>query len=165
VGDLSAALGHELDLPEVAVKGLRLAGYVHDLGKMALPTELLVRAARLTPIEFELVKTHPRAGYDILKEVEFPWPLALMILQHHERIDGSGYPDGLKGAEILFEARIIGVADVVESMASHRPYRPALGIDAALAEIIQHRGRLYDPQVVDACVRLFREKHYVFPDA
>lgn len=165
VGDLSAALGLELGLPEMAVKGLRLAGYVHDLGKAVLPAELLVRPTRLTPIEFELIKTHSRAGYDILKEIEFPWPLATAILQHHERIDGSGYPDGIKGAAILFEARIIAVADVVESMASHRPYRPSLGIDAALAEIIQHRGRLYDPQVVDACVRLFREKSYVFPDA
>ena len=136
---------------------------MHDIGKISIPAEILSKPGRLTAIEYELIKNHSRSGYDILKKVEFPWPLAEIILQHHERIDGSGYPQNLKGDEIILEARIMAVADVVESMASHRPYRPALGIEKALEEIEQSSGRLYDPQVAGACLRLFRDKGYRLP--
>lgn len=163
VGELAAALGEELGLPEKTVTGLRMTGYVHDIGKISVPAELLSKPGRLTAVEFEIIKTHPRSGYDILKGVEFPWPLPEVILQHHERLDGSGYPQGLKGEAILPEARIMAVADVVEAMSSHRPYRPGLGIERALAEIEQNRGRHYDADVVDACLRLFREKGYELP--
>lgn len=163
VGELAAALGAELGLPEATVTGLRMTGYVHDIGKISVPAEILSKPGRLTDIEFEIIKNHARSGYDILKGVEFPWPLPEVILQHHERLDGSGYPQHLQGEAILLEARILAVADVVESMASHRPYRPALGIDKALEEIAQNSGRFYDPQVADACLRLFREKGYELP--
>ncbi len=137
-----------------------MAGIVHDLGKISVPAEILGKLARLTEIEFALIKNHSRVGYDILKKIEFPWPIAQMVLQHHEKMDGSGYPDGLSGEGILPEARILCVADVVEAMTSHRPYRPALGIDKALKEIEENRGILYDRNVVDACVRLFRERGF-----
>jgi PAS domain S-box-containing protein len=164
VGELAAALGSEMGLPEETVTGLRMTGYVHDIGKISIPAEILSKPGRLTAIEYELVKNHSRSGYDILKSVEFPWPLAEIILQHHERMDGSGYPQQLKGEQIILEARIMAVADVVESMASHRPYRPALGLDKALEEIEQNSGRLYYPQVADACLRLFRQRSYRIPD-
>lgn len=164
VGELAAALGGEMGLPEATITGLRMTGYVHDIGKISVPAEILSKPGRLTAIEYELVKNHSRSGYDVLKSVEFPWPLAEIILQHHERMDGSGYPQQLKGEQIILEARIMAVADVVESMASHRPYRPALGLDRALAEIEQNSGRLYDPQVADACLRLFRQRSYRIPD-
>lgn len=163
VGELAAAIGAEMGLAEHAVKGLRLTGYVHDIGKISTPAELLSKPSRLTPMEFELIKAHPRSGYDVLKDVDFPWPVAEVILQHHERRDGSGYPQQLKGEQIIIEARIMAVADVVEAMASHRPYRPGLGIDAALEEIAKNKGSLYDPDAADACLRLFREKGYVLP--
>jgi PAS domain S-box-containing protein/putative nucleotidyltransferase with HDIG domain len=158
--DLARAMATEMGLPSEQIEGIRMAGAIHDIGKISLPTELLSKPTKLSVVEFSLIKQHAQQGYEILKEVESPWLLAEMVYQHHERIDGSGYPRGLKGDEILIEARILAVADVVESMASHRPYRPALGIDAALEEIIQNRGILYDPVVVDACLRLFREKGY-----
>ena len=163
VGELAAAIGTEMGLPETTVTGLRMIGFVHDIGKISVPAEILSKPGRLTPIEFEIIKNHPRSGYDILKGVEFPWPLPEVILQHHERLDGSGYPQGLKGEEIIPEARIMAVADVVEAMSSHRPYRPGLGIDKALEEIELNRGRFYDPDVADACLRLFREKAYLLP--
>ena len=163
VGELAAAIGTEMGLPEPTVTGLRMTGYVHDIGKISVPAEILSKPSRLTPIEFEIIKSHARSGHDVLKHVAFPWPLAEVILQHHERMDGSGYPQGLKGGDILLEARIMAVADVVESMASHRPYRAALGIDKALEEIAHNRGRLYDADVADACLRLFREKAYALP--
>lgn len=163
VGELAAALGEELGLPEATVKGLRMTGYVHDIGKISVPAEILSKPGRLTELEYEIIKNHARSGYDILKGVEFPWPLPEVILQHHERLDGSGYPQRLKGEAIILEARILAVADVVESMASHRPYRPALGIDKALEEIEQNSGRFYDPQVAAACLRLFRDKGYLLP--
>ncbi len=163
VGELAAALGSEMGLPEESVTGLRMTGLVHDIGKISVPAEILSKPGRLSEIEFELIKNHPRSGYDILKGVEFPWPLLEIILQHHERMDGSGYPQHLKGDLIILEARIMAVADVVESMASHRPYRQALGIDKALEEIEQNSGRLYDPLVASACLRLFREKGYKLP--
>ena len=163
VGELAAALGAELGLNENTVTGLRMTGYVHDIGKISIPAEILSKPGRLTELEFEIIKGHPRSGYDILKKVEFPWPLPKVILQHHERMDGSGYPQRLKGDEILLEARILAVADVVESMASHRPYRAALGIDKALEEIEQNSGRFYDPAVAAACLRLFRDRGYSLP--
>jgi len=163
VGELAAAIGKELGLPETTIKGLRLAGYVHDIGKISVPAELLSKPARLTQTEFELIKHHSQSGYEVLKDADFPWPVAKVILQHHERIDGSGYPDGLKDAEIILEARIMAVADVVEAMSSHRPYRPGLGLEAALDEIAKNSGKIYDPQVTAACLRLFREKAYALP--
>lgn len=163
VGELAAAIGAEMGLADHVVKGLRLTGYVHDIGKISTPAELLSKPSRLTPMEFELIKAHPRSGYDVLKGVDFPWPVAEIILQHHERMDGSGYPQQLKGEQILLEARIMSVADVVEAMASHRPYRPGLGIDVALEEIAKNKGKLYDSDAADACLRLFREKGYVLP--
>ncbi len=139
-----------------------MAGSIHDLGKISVPAEILSKPTKLTEIEFALIKAHSQYGYEILKAVESPWPLADMVLQHHERMDGSGYPQGLKGEAILLEARILAVADVVESISSHRPYRPGHGIAAALEEIEQNAGVLYDRNVVEACLRLFREKGFVF---
>jgi HD-GYP domain-containing protein (c-di-GMP phosphodiesterase class II) len=137
---------------------------VHDIGKISIPAEILSKPALLTPIEFELVKTHAEQGYQILKDVEFPLPIARIIREHHERMDGSGYPQGLKGDEALLEARILAVADVLEAMASHRPYRPAFGIEETLHEIESHRAQQFDPDAVDAMLRLFREKGYQLPD-
>jgi PAS domain S-box-containing protein len=165
VGELATAIAWEMGLPEEQVNGVHLAAIIHDLGKIRIPAEILSKPGRLNDLEFMLIKTHPQAGYDILKDVKFPWPIAEVILQHHERLDGSGYPHGLKGDAILLEARILGVADVVEAMSSHRPYRPGLGIDAALEEISRLRGTCYDPQAVDACMTLFRVKKYVMPNS
>lgn len=164
VGELAGAIGTEMGLTPHQVKGLRLAGFVHDLGKIAVPAELLAKPTRLTEIEMALIRVHSQAGYDVLKDIEFPWPIADVILQHHERLDGTGYPRGLIGKEILLEARIMMVADVVESMSSHRPYRPGLGIKVALAEVTDYSGVRYDPEVVKACQRLFLEKDYHIVD-
>ncbi|HEX9781859.1 MAG TPA: PAS domain S-box protein [Opitutaceae bacterium] len=163
VADLAAAIGRELNLPEATVEGIHFGALVHDVGKLYVPAEILAKPRRLSPVEFELIKIHSQAGYEILKDIDFPWPIAQMVLQHHERLDGSGYPQGLKGDEIILEARILAVADTVEAMSSHRPYRPGLGIDQALAEIEKHRGTTYDARAVDACLRLVREKGYQFP--
>jgi HD-GYP domain-containing protein (c-di-GMP phosphodiesterase class II) len=162
VADLAAGIAGEMGMTHEQIYALHLSGIVHDLGKISIPAEILSKPGRLSAIEYTLVKQHPQAGYDILKEIEFPWPLAQFVLQHHERMDGSGYPQGLKGDEILPEARVLAVADVIEAMASHRPYRAGLGLESALEEINAHRGTLYDPAVVDAALRLFREKHYQF---
>jgi len=162
VADLAVAIAHELGLDEDRVYGLHLAGIVHDLGKIQIPAEILSKPGRLTAIEYAMIKQHPQAGYDILKGIQFPWPIAQIVLQHHERIDGSGYPNGLKGGEILFEAKILAVADVVEAMASHRPYRAGLGQVIALAEIGNHKGTFYDPSTVEACLKLFREERFAF---
>jgi PAS domain S-box-containing protein/putative nucleotidyltransferase with HDIG domain len=162
VGMLAEQIAIELGMAPQAAKGLRVIGLIHDIGKIATPADILVRPGRLSAQEYALVQQHARQGYEILKNIEFPWPVAQAVLQHHERADGSGYPDGLKGDAIIIEARIIAVADVVEAMSSHRPYRPALGIDQALAEIERNRGRLYDGTVVDACLRVFREKGFAF---
>jgi len=162
VADLARSIAHEMGLPEDQVDGLRMAGIVHDLGKIAVPAEILSKPTKLSNIELALIKVHPQTSYDILKDIDFPWPVAEIVFQHHERMDGSGYPRGLKGDEIFLEARILMVADVVEAMASHRPYRPALGIDKALEEISQNKGILYDPEVVEVCLRLFRNKGYRF---
>ncbi|BBI99638.1 hypothetical protein FGKAn22_13310 [Ferrigenium kumadai] len=163
VAALASAIAHEMGLPEDKIRGLYLAASIHDLGKVHLPAEILSKPGTLSPIEYELVKTHPQIGYDIIKDVQFPWPIAQMVLQHHERLDGSGYPQGLKAEQILPEARILAVADVVEAMSSHRPYRPGLGLESALDEIARQRGVLYAPDAVDNCLALFREKNYAFP--
>jgi HD-GYP domain-containing protein (c-di-GMP phosphodiesterase class II) len=162
VGQLAVAIAREMGLPEETIHGIGLAASVHDLGKISVPAEILSKPGRLTDIEYMLVKTHVQSGYDILKDIRFPWPIAIMVWQHHERMDGSGYPQGLKGDEIMLESRILAVADVVEAMASHRPYRPALGIEAALGEIERGRGSVYDATVVDACLKVFREKEFAF---
>ncbi|GHD53178.1 hypothetical protein GCM10017083_29570 [Thalassobaculum fulvum] len=154
---LSLAIADEMGLPPEEREGLQYAASLHDIGELAVPADILVRPALLTPSEREIVKSHSDHGYEILRSVSFPWPVADIIRQHHERLDGSGYPCGLKGGEIRREARIIAVADVVEAMCSHRPYRPALGKDAALAEIRDGRATRYDPAVVDACLTVWRE--------
>jgi PAS domain S-box-containing protein/putative nucleotidyltransferase with HDIG domain len=160
IAGLSQAIAGEMGLSPDRIEGIRMAAVIHDIGKLYVPAEILSKPTRLREIEYTLIKEHAQKGYEILKDVESPWPIAEMVRQHHERMDGSGYPQGLKGDGILLEARIMAVADVVESMASHRPYRPTLGIDAALGEIEGNRGILYDADVVDACLRLFREKGY-----
>jgi PAS domain S-box-containing protein/putative nucleotidyltransferase with HDIG domain len=163
VAELAVAIGAELGLDASRIEGLRVAGYLHDIGKMTVPTEILVKPTHLAPAELALVREHSRAGFEAIKGVDFPWPVAQVALQHHERMDGSGYPQGLAGEQILFEARIMAVADVVEAMSSHRPYRAARGIESALEEIEAGRATLFDPSVVDACLRLFREKGYAIP--
>ena len=160
VADLTAAIAREMGLPQDKVEGIHFGALIHDLGKLQVPAEILAKPTRLSKVEFELIKAHPQAGYDIIKGIDFPWPVAAMVHQHHERLDGSGYPQGLKGDAIALEARILAVADVVEAMASHRPYRPGLGMEAALKEIIDKRGTFFDPDAVDACVRLFREGRF-----
>ncbi|MBN2437672.1 MAG: PAS domain S-box protein [Deltaproteobacteria bacterium] len=161
--DLARAIATEMGLSQNRIDGIRMAGSIHDIGKLSIPAEILSKPTMLTELEFSLIKEHSRKGYEMLKDVESPWPLAQIVYQHHERMDGSGYPEKLKGDEILMEARIMAVADVVESTASHRPYRPALGAEAALEEIERNKGILYDGAVTDACLRLFREKGYQLP--
>jgi len=158
--DLARAIAKDMGLSQEKIEGIRIAGSIHDIGKLSIPAELLSKPTKLTNIEFSLIKEHSLIGYELLKDVESPWPLAQIVYQHHERMDGSGYPRNLKGDEIIIEARIMAVADVVEAMASHRPYRPSLGIDTALAEIEKNKGICYDNTVADACLRLFREKGY-----
>jgi len=158
VSQLATAIAKELNLPQDKIEGIRIVSLIHDIGKIGLPTEILSKPTRLTDIEFSLIKDHSRIGYDIVKPIDSPFPIAQIILQHHERLNGSGYPNNLKGDEILFEARVLGVADVVEAMSTHRPYRPALGINAALEEISKNKGILYDPEVVDVCSKLIRER-------
>jgi response regulator RpfG family c-di-GMP phosphodiesterase len=165
VSQLACAIGTEMELPERQIEGLRVIGFLHDIGKIAVPAEILSKPTRLTEIELAMVKAHAQSGYDILKNLEFSWPVAQAVLQHHERLDGSGYPQGLAGQDIILEARILMVADVVEAMASHRPYRSAIGLKEALAEVTEKRGRLYDEQVVDTCIRLFTEKGFKFDEA
>lgn len=158
--DLAAAIAMEIGLPQDKIDGIRMAGSIHDIGKLSIPAEILSKPTKLTDIEFSLIKEHTRKGYEMFKDMESPWPLAEIVYQHHERLDGSGYPRKLKGEEICIEARILAVADVVEAMALHRPYRASLGIDAALDEIQKNRDILYDADVADACLRLFREKGF-----
>ena len=162
VCQLAIRIAQEMTLPEDKIEGIRITSLIHDIGKIGLPTEILSRPAKLSDIEFSLIKNHSQIGYDILKFIDFSYPVARIVLQHHERPNGSGYPNNLKGDKILLEARIIGVADVVEAMSSHRPYRPALGIDKALEEISKNKGILYDPEVVDTCLKLFKEKGFKF---
>ena len=159
---LACAIAEEMGLSPSQVDGIRMAGSTHDIGKIHVPAEILSKPGRLADFETSIIKTHPQIGYDVLKEINFPFPVAQIVLQHHERMDGSGYPYGLSGEDILLEARIISVADVVEAMSSHRPYRPAIGIDSALQEISQNSGILYDSDAVIACLRLFNEKGFRF---
>ena len=163
VGEIAANIGDELGFDARRQEGLRVAGYLHDVGKISVPTEILCKPGNLSLLEFQLIQGHAQAGYDVLKDVGFPWPVAEVALQHHERIDGSGYPQGLKGDSIRFEARILAVADVVEAMSSDRPYRPGLGIEKALAEIERGSGSIYDPVVAVACLKRFREQGYTIP--
>jgi len=160
VASLSNTIARKMGLSSEQREGLSLAAVVHDIGKITIPAEILSKPGRLNELEFKMIQTHPEVAYEILKPIEFNWPIARIVLQHHERMDGSGYPHGISGEEIMMEARILGVADVVEAMASHRPYRPALGIDKALEEISNRRGTLYDVDVVDACLRVFAEKGF-----
>lgn len=160
VADLAVAIAREIGLAEGQIEGIFLAGLIHDVGKINAPAEILSKPGKLTPLEYQMVQTHAQTGYEIVKDINFPWPVAQAVLQHHERLDGSGYPNHLKGETILIEAKILAVADVVDAMLSHRPYRAGLGLDAALAEIEAGKNRLYDPAVVAACIDLFRQKGF-----
>ncbi len=160
--DLALAIAREMKLPEHETKGLQMAGLIHDMGKISVPGEILSKPGRLNNAELQLIKRHPQVAYDILNQIDFPWSVDQIVLQHHEKLDGSGYPQGLSGEKILLESRILCVADVVETMETHRPYRPSLGRDAALEEISKNRGILYDPDVVDACLRLFRKTGFQY---
>jgi PAS domain S-box-containing protein/putative nucleotidyltransferase with HDIG domain len=158
VAEIACMIAEEMGLSKDRIEGIRVMGFLHDIGKIVVPAEILSKPGKLNEYEFHIIKAHSQAGYDILKGIELPWPVATAIIQHHERLDGSGYPQGLSGDEIILEARILCAADVLEAMASHRPYRPALGIEKALDEIVQKKGTVYDSEVVDACLRLFVEK-------
>ncbi len=159
VANLASAIAEKMGLPREQIDSIHLAGTIHDIGKMQIPTEILSKCGKLSELEFDMIKTHSQAGYDILKTIEFQWPIAELVLQHHERMDGSGYPSGLKGESILIEARILSVADVVDAIVPHRPYRPALGIEKAQEEIFDNRGIVYDSDVVDACMSIISEKN------
>ena len=160
VADLAHAIGTEMNLKSDQNNAIRIVGLIHDVGNISVSADILNKPRRLTESEFELVKIHAQSGYEMLKDIAFPWPVARMVLEHHERINGSGYPNGTTGDHLLVESRILAVADVVNGISYHRPYRPALGIDAALYDIRGNRGILYDPEVVDVCLRLFNEKKY-----
>ncbi len=162
VAAIARAIAIEMGLSERQVEGVCMAGLIHDIGKISVPAEILSKPGKMTEHEFGIIKSHPKVGYNILRKINFPWPIAQIVYQHHERMDGSGYPQGLSGKDILLEARIMAVADVVEAMSSHRPYRPALGIDIALEEISKNREALYDSEVAGACLRLFKEKGFEF---
>jgi putative nucleotidyltransferase with HDIG domain len=162
VAQLASTIAREMGLPDEQIRGIFLAGLIHDVGKIHVPAEILSKPGALTPLEIQLVRVHAQAGYDIIKGIEFPWPVAEAVLQHHERLDGSGYPRALAGDSIIIEARVLAVADVTETMMSHRPYRPAKGLGNALAEIKSGKGRLYDAAAVDACVALFTKKGFAF---
>lgn len=163
VADLARSIASMMGLGSEQIEAVRMGGSIHDLGKIQVPAEILSKPGALTPLEYEMIKRHPKTGYEILKDVDFPWDIARIVLQHHERLDGSGYPDGISGEDIEVESRVMAVADVVEAMSSHRPYRPALGIDKALEEIVSRKGVAFDADAVDACVRLF-EGGYRFDD-
>jgi len=164
VAKLACAIAEKMHLPEERINALQLAATIHDIGKVNIPFEILSKSGRLNEMELAIIREHSLFGYKILKEIDFPWPIAKIILQHHERMNGSGYPQGLSGKDIMLEARILAVADVVEAMLSHRPYRPALSLDKALEEILKNKGILYDPDAVDACVKLLTRKRFRFED-
>lgn len=162
VAQLARAIAESMDLPAAQVACVHLAALVHDIGKIAIPIEILCKPGRISDVEFSIIRTHPQVGFEILKTVEFPWPIAPIVLQHQEHLDGSGYPAGLKGREVCIEAQILAAADVVESIGSHRPYRPTLGLDKALEEIGRCRDVWFEGRVVDACIRLFRDERFTF---
>ena len=162
VSDLAVAIAETVGFERDKIEAVRVAAIIHDLGKISVPAEILSKPSRLTVNEFNLIKEHPQVGYDILKDIEFPWEIATMVYQHHEKLDGSGYPLGVAGDDILPESRVLTVADIVEAMASHRPYRPGLGVDVALGEIDKNKGVLYDPEISAACHALFNEKGFSF---
>ena len=164
VTQLAGVIARDMNLPGAQIAGIRVAGLLHDIGKISIPTEILSKPGQLTDVEMSMIRTHPKVGYDILRSIEFEWPVAQIVLQHHERLDGSGYPSGIRGDEILLEARILAVADVVEAMSSHRPYRPAVGVDKALEEITGGEGIVYDPRVVRACVEVFTKRAFEFEE-
>jgi putative nucleotidyltransferase with HDIG domain len=161
VADFAGLVAQEFGLSADMTEGVRMAGMVHDLGKISIPAEFLSKT-KITEMEYKIIQSHAQAGYDILKEIEFPWPIAQIVHQHHERMDGSGYPLKLAGDEILLEARIIAVADVIEAMASHRPYRAALGIDKAMQEVSEKKGVCYDRDVVDAAIHVIKKRGFTF---
>ena len=160
VASVACAIAAEMGLSEEKIEGLRMAGYIHDIGKISVPAEILSKPGKISVHEFAIIKSHPEIGYEILKDIDFPWPIAQTVYQHHERVDGSGYPLGIKGDKIIIEAMITAVADVVDAMASHRPYRPSLGVVEALEEIEKKSGVLYDPAAGKACLNIFREKGF-----
>ncbi len=162
VSSLACSIAAELGLPQEKINGIRVIGAIHDIGKICVPAEILAKPGRITEAEFSIIKEHSKTGYDILKGIDFPWPVATAVLQHHERMNGTGYPGKISGDAIIIEARVLAVSDVVEAMASHRPYRPALGIDKALEEIARNKGVLYDPAVVEACLNIFHEHIFAF---
>jgi putative nucleotidyltransferase with HDIG domain len=164
VAELAQAIAQEIKLSVENIEGVYMAASIHDIGKISLPAEILSKPIKLTDIERKMIQAHSKVGYDILRGIDFSWPIAQIVLQHHERMDGSGYPHGLGGEEILIGARIVGVADVVETMASHRPYRPSIGLDKALEEVSINKGKLYDQRVVNACLKLFNEKGFKFSE-
>ncbi len=162
VSQLACAIGEEMNLSSETIEGIHIAAILHDIGKISIPSEFLNKPGRLEALEFDIIKTHPQSAYEMLKAIDFAYPVAQIILQHHEKYDGSGYPQGVKAEDILIEARILTVADVVEAISSHRPYRPSLGIEYALQEISENAGQLFDPNVVAACLRLFKQKEFIF---
>jgi putative nucleotidyltransferase with HDIG domain len=162
VAELARAIAREMGLSEWQIMGIYVAGLLHDVGKVVVPTEILSKPGKINQYEFSIIKSHCRVGYEILQRIDFPWPVTQAILQHHERLDGSGYPAGISGEDIVLEARILGVADVVEAMSSHRPYRAALGLERALEEISQGSGVLYDSEVVAACLNLLKKNEPEF---
>jgi len=164
VSKLATAIAEEIKLSRDKIEGVKFAALVYDLGKVNLPTEITSKSSKLAEAEYTCIKNHPKICHNIFKKIDFPWPIAEIVFQHHERLDGSGYPRGLKGDEILIEARIIAVADVVEAMSSKRPYRQAYSIQEALGEVLKNRGILYEPNVVDACLKLFKEKNFTFSE-
>lgn len=164
VSSLSCAIALEMGLSQETIEGIKIAGNLHDIGKIYVPIEFLTKPGTLSIEEFTIIKMHPKVGFEILKDIEFEWPVALMVLQHHERMDGSGYPYGIDGNQILFESKILAVADIVEAMATNRPYRISPGLDTALSEISDHSGTLYDEQIVEACIYLMTSKNYQFPE-
>jgi putative nucleotidyltransferase with HDIG domain/PAS domain S-box-containing protein len=162
VRELAVAIGNELGVEPDQLEGIRFAGIVHDIGKISVPSDILSKPGVISKMELEVIKSHSQVGYELLSKLEFPWPIADIVHQHHEKIDGTGYPNHLKRDEILLEAKIIAVADVVEAMTSHRPYRPALGIDVAIEEIKKRKNIYYEPEVVEACIKLFAEERFAF---
>lgn len=162
VAQLACAIAEKLGLPEWQTDGIHVAALLHDIGKIAVPVDILNKVGEISDNEFGIIKTHPTLAYEVLRGIEFPWPVAKAVFQHHERLDGGGYPEGVSGEDLILEARILGVADATEAMASHRPYRPAMGIDKALLQILRGRGTQYDPAVVDACLKLFQDKEFEF---